>query len=187
MTVKLKAEHIPLVKQIATLARERDKANDEAKTLIYTLARESDPMPEKRFWELVKGLRKLLEQSNWASETSIHNFYCEFFTNELTEMVRFYKTYDEKVCQLHRSEELFDNIQVCSDDTFGDILDSFPLLGQVRFNRAVTKGNPYKTMEELESKDSKAINQGENYICMYLLERITELANFMDEGIEQYM
>jgi len=188
MTVKLTTTN-KIRSEIAQLAKERERANEKIRVMVHNLQNGAKPLPEKRFWELVKELKRQLEQTknrrddDWNTRSGVHNFYCYNFTQDLMEMVRFVKTYDDKVTALHKSEKLNENITGCGDDRYGDTLDSFPLFGQQRYKRAIEKGNPYKNMKHLEAQYYKPIFQGENYICMTLNDHIIKVAGNMADDL----
>jgi hypothetical protein len=189
MTIKLSTID-KLRLDIANIARERNKAHEKVEAMVHQLSKAAKPLPEKRFWELVKKLKGELgstaqKKLDWDTKRAVHNFYCYNFTQNLMEMVQFVKTYDDKVCELYQNKDLAENIEGCGDDSFGDTLDSYPLYGQKRFKRAIEKGNPYQTMEQLEEKDYNAIYQGENYICMSLRNHLTKVAQNMADDMEK--
>lgn len=71
--------------------------------------------------------------------------------------LRFYKTYRRLKARL--SKALWDVIEGFGDDGYGDVIDSFPLFGRERAEKAL------KGEIEGESRDQY---QGENYIGMSL-------------------
>jgi hypothetical protein len=148
----------------------RDKLAREIEGLVRDQIAAMPLMKDDLFWALLEALRAKLgvdEEGNVKlgdrTERNVEDFVWEFAFGSTAKkcgveadiyvLMSFVKTYEEKVHDLYGS--LFDVIEGFGDDGFNDLIDSFPLFGRVRYEKAL-KG-------EIEGT-SRQQYQGENYI-----------------------
>lgn len=123
------------------------------------------PLDDNEFWAMIDELNTEIRRTGKKPdyELAFERFCWEYaFRNEnkIDKVVRFIKTYESKVAALYKP--LNEVIEGYGDDGYGDILDSFPLFGREKYEKALKgeiKGDPY---------------QGENYIKMKLTDAAFE-------------
>jgi len=115
--------------------------------------------PDSPFWDGIEVLSRLIDRMGVNKGTE------EFFRAAAVESperyikaVQFSNTYRAIVDYLYNP--LFDVVQGCSDDTYSDVLDYFPLLGAQMVNAALAG--------ELPKVNYKEFYNGENYVGMRL-------------------
>jgi len=130
-----------------------------------------EDLDDNTFWSMLDEFKKEIDRTissrmkdptvNDANiKLASHRFGCGYFfggKGEYETLLRFVATYSRKKNKLYKP--LFDVIQGFGDDSYGDILDSFPLLGRKRYEAA---------LEGWIEGDSDAQYQGENYVEMGL-------------------
>ena len=100
---------------------------------------------------------------------------CEDESDYIITLLRLYRTYTVKVSALYKP--LFKVVTDCSDDTYGDTLDSYPLVyGENRFNDAL-EGCPFDDdiVRGCYASYSKIYN-GENYVASNIFDQILDQA-----------
>jgi len=154
--------------QLGRLDMELRTINTEIRRIIAKLIREAKPLDDEVFWELtVEELSQLFKNFAQDGHAAYKRTTSEFIRKLVYEKedpylaIRYIKTYDIKVSALYRP--LFGVIEGCGDDGYGDVLDSFPLFGRERYEKAL-KGEIVGTSEEQY--------QGENYISMSLTDAL---------------
>ena len=103
-------------------------------------------LSDNEFWSMVKDLRKQIE-GTMPDKTSTSLFYADMrlatdrffhsyvFGKDVEKALSFVRTYRVKSDALYRP--LFDVIEGFGDDGYGDVLDSFPLFGKKRYEKAL--------------------------------------------------
>jgi len=160
------------VANIAQAEAEREALTKSITNAVENLVEKSEPLDDSTFWSLVDRLKDFIKIR--------HNSYVEGIGSFLHTVVfghyaskgletdgftalSFVRMYEEKVASLYKP--LFDVIELGGDDTYNDILDSFPLFGKDRFEKAL-HGEIIGTSEDQY--------QGENYIGMRLEEKLVD-------------
>jgi len=142
----------------------------EMRTGIRAIMSDAELLPDDEFWPLVAELNRWIEMRKnhaIAAEQFIHTLtynHVRGLETDRTTAMRFVKTYNEKSHALYKP--LYDVIKNCGDDGYGDILDSFPLFGQERYELAL-KGEIVGTQKEQD--------QGENYMVMKMENAMLDL------------
>jgi len=149
-------------KLIGTLRQEQDKAHESLEKIIEGLIEGSSMMDEDEFWENTDHLAKLIKRRSLVG-TAVDSFVWDFVFGKKDnpyKVMQYIRTYEDKVNKLYKP--LFEVITGFGDDGYGDIIDSFPLHGRERFEKALK--------EEIEG-DSEAQYQGENYMRTTLTDK----------------
>jgi len=149
------------MKNVGEIARQMYEIQDEINRAKNAIVETLELMDEDLFWALMDNLKKSIKASGnhkIGVERFIHNasyghVAVEGKFTEIMDVLRFLKTYEAKVGALYKP--LFKVIEGYGDDSYSDMIDSFPLFGRERYEKAL-KG-------EIEG-DSENQYQGENYI-----------------------
>jgi len=147
-------------KTVGTLQGEISERISKVEKLVDKLIEGSALMGDDDFWAAIKDLAKEVKYAKDNTKLACDRFLHEYIFGRKTDpyaAMRFIRTYNKKVDALYKP--LFDTIDGFGDDGYGDILDSFPLFGRERYEKAL-KG-------EIEGS-SKDQYQGENYMRMSL-------------------
>ena len=128
-----------------------------------------DPMPDKRFWELITKLQSFIKQETEENGYSygIKGGCDKLFYHELRdcslEKFTFVKTYNMKVKAVARKDECWEQLKdydFFSDDGWYDFTDYLPLKGEQAYNLVLNcKVFSEKTYNKFFSDDN------EGYIC----------------------
>lgn len=183
--------------ELTKLSLEKRELDLKHQKAGWALRREVEPMPLPEFWECVEALRKSLmsRQSGrygWHLKSAVGNIAS--FKTSTTMLYRFLGRWKELA---NSTSTAFGEMEMeyRGDDSFGDLLDSSPLLGETIYNQVLT--GAYKTEKELKEafntycimmQDSKDLDRvqrnaehmvrsvldGENYFISTIDERALE-------------
>ena len=155
---------------ISSLQCKVNTMRKEIRTATEAIMNDVELLPDNEFWPLIEELNRWIamrKNHTIASEQFIHtltyNHVRKIDTDRETAM-RFVKTYNEKSGALYKP--LYNVITDQSDDGYGDLIDSFPLFGQERYELAL-KGEIVGDQEEQD--------QGENYMRTKMEEAMLDL------------
>jgi len=161
-------------KNIGNLQGQVNGLVKEIKGAIQALKEQSEVLNDDDFWALMEEFKATLKRykmdnTEKAAHSFIHSIVWGHYKHGIDEdnrsvALRFVKTYRASTKAIYKP--LFDVISGYGDDGYGDILDSFPLFGRERYEKA---------LEGKLEGDSKAQYQGENYVAMSLDNAIYEL------------
>ena len=150
---------------IGQLVMEMNERKSKVEKIVDKMLDGSALMKEDKFWEMTEQLIKGWMRNK--SKNDIHHFLWKLvFGNKADPYLamQYVRTYSHMVGRLY--EPLFEVIEGFGDDGYGDILDSFPLHGRERYEKAL------KGEIDGESDDQYL---GENYIQMTLLQEFNKL------------
>lgn len=185
-----------VIEQAIEKGRAKKRADDEFKKAFWALERDIPLMANETFWSkmttlIIEVIRAI--KVGRSMEAVAHNLHCTFLSKDLEkakEYISFAKTYERTVASLYKPlTELADN-EGLGGDSFGDLLDSFPLLGPVTYLEAIENG--FKTFDEVkayaleydplkplfEAEQEALLNfvfRGENYIKQSLKDKAQEV------------
>ena len=164
---------------IANLQGQANAMFKEIRTAVEALVDEADMLPDDMFWFLMEELKTQVRRNSGkdgtithaiakgATKSTLHNITYGHIGKKETgreTALQFVKTFQEKSSKLYKP--LFDVIKGFGDDGYGDILDSFLLFGQERYEKAL-KGEIVGSSEDQY--------QGENYFSMSLDDALYEV------------
>jgi len=166
-TIDIKAT----MKNVGEIARQMYQIQDEISKAKSAIIEELEPIEDKYFWAMIDVINKNIKQTKnhkIGVERFIHNAsfgHVDILGHEtdIIDVLRFYKAYQVKTGELYNSLLLI--IEGYGDDSYGDIVDSFPLFGKERYEKAL-KG-------KIEGK-SEDQYQGENYIRLTMDKKTDE-------------
>jgi len=159
-----------------------------------------DCLNDDRFWDILNKFRSLLNRKGLSTTLAVDELFrlatetdADVGENNYStlEAIRFAKTYRVKAAVLYKP--LFDVIEGRGDDSYGDLLDNLPLMGQDMYKQLIGDGEKSNygnhsvfesavkdviLIEEenrmtpaLEDRMRKHILQGENYNGLRLAEQ----------------
>ena len=143
-----------------------NKLQKKIRLEIDSLIAGTSSLSDDEFWALMDELIETVSRRKQNYELAIENFLWDYFFGRKVNpylMMRFVRTYAEKAGALH--QPLSEVITGFGDDGYGDVIDSFPLFGRERYEKAL-KGQIEGTSEEQ--------TQGENYIASTLNDKYIE-------------
>ena len=144
---------------------------------ISSLVSCSVPLPDSKFWALCDNLEVEWSRAKPNTKLACDRFLWSLLFKEEQKAVtaiRFVSTYVSKVAELYKP--LFEVIEGYGDDGYGDLLDSFPLFGQERYE-LVLQG-------KIEGPSSSQ-GQGENYFRSTLEKVLAEKIGYIAVRIEE--
>jgi hypothetical protein len=166
--------------ELYKLALEKSSISEQIEDQINELKTVTTPMGEKTFWKEVAKLNKYIKKFNGYTDRNKYECGAKDYIrlkavdNQLMIAVSFVVTYEVMVAALYKP--LFDVVDDQGDDGFGDVLDSFPLFGEERYNMAL--------QGEIEGETAEQY-QGENYIRMNLTNGLIIFARDFKEEVEK--
>ena len=135
--------------ELTKLSLEKRELDLKHQKAGWALRREVEPMPVSEFWKKVELLRKdlMTKQSGqwgWHIKSAVANIA---FQKPPMTLYRFLGRWKELA---NSASTAFDEMKMehRGDDSFGDLLDSSPLLGETIYNQVLT--GAYKTEKELK-------------------------------------
>lgn len=166
----IEAFGLGLCRQLKDLDVQMKHAGGTVKGLVDRVLGELPGLSDDEFWEQLADLKEEWERvkDSGDSRLAIERFLWKFFhggKNDPVLAVRFVKTYRSKVEALGLS--LNTVITGCGSDTFGDVIDSFPLFGHDMYEQAV-RG------KLIDKDDYRVWYQGENYFRTFLRDELCE-------------
>lgn len=169
------------LRSMIKLNERMSKIKKENKSIVSHLLKSVPLMEEDEFWSEIERLNKFITRIDEGYSSSFQNFpysITQFLEKEdektfrdkikgMMKFMSFVATYYDKIVKLHTRQ--FHAKLNCSDDSFYDIVDSYPLYGRVKYNEAL----------ELEvSGEASEYYQGENYVLRNLNKRIRGFGAF---------
>lgn len=140
------------------------KAEEDYGKAFGELKNESELMEDSKFWKVVDYFRnneidlrfdyKLMKRSTVEFARKVRCEYKEVSMIKVEDLIPFLKTYYEKVNDLYKP--LFDIAENRRDDSYGDLLDTFPLLGEDMYNKAINK--KFRNNAHMEAEICNAVN-----------------------------
>jgi hypothetical protein len=134
------------VKKMFEPAKALWEAKENYDNAFEKLYEESELIDESKFWGMVNNFLSELRYRCLDGRGSIYDSADEFTrkircseTNgvKTKDLIPFLKMYREKCHALY--EPLFNIVENRSDDSYGDFLDAFPLLGKGMYYKAINK------------------------------------------------
>lgn len=125
---------------------------------------ESGLMEDAKFWKVVDYFRnngidlrfdwELMKHSTEEFARKVRCGYKEVSMIKVEDLILFFKTYCEKVGNLYKP--LFGIVKNRGDDAYGDLLDTFPLLGEDMYNKAINK--KFRDNDHMEAEICNKVN-----------------------------
>jgi len=142
-----------------------------------------DCLNDDRFWDILNKFRSLLSRKGLSTTLAVDELFRLATETDADvgtlEAIRFAKTYRVKSAVLYKP--LFDVIEGRGDDSYGDLLDNLPLMGQDMYKQLIGDGEKSNygnhsvfesaVKDVLEDRMRKHILQGENYNGLRLAEQ----------------
>jgi len=116
-------------------------AKDAFEKAMMAIERAIEPLSDDEFWSMVEAFRERIISGfpmNQNTKDSVHNLHCdmpETGSAKALKFIRFVKAWEAKTVEAYHP--LFGVIQDRSDDSYGDLLDSFPLVGREVYEKAL--------------------------------------------------
>lgn len=136
--------------ELTKLSLEKKKLDEKHQKAGWALRHEVEPMPLPEFWECVETLRKSLmsrQRGRWGWNLESAFWNIRVSKPQMT-LYRFAKRW--KLIADSLRDPLGDmKLEYRGDDSWGDLIDASPLLGETIYNQLL-KGT-YKTEKELMS------------------------------------